>query len=78
MDKRENEEKKSGRKILFALILTVFLILGSFVFFIAARISHEMSQSAIGNLIRSCWQRNFPLLRIRKNLFSPTIEMILW
>ena len=53
MDKRENEEKKSGRKILFALILTVFLILGSFVFFIAARISHEMSQSAIGNLSES-------------------------
>ena len=53
MDKRENEEKKSGRKILFALILTVFLILGSFVFFIAARISREMSQSAIGNLSES-------------------------
>ncbi len=53
MDKRENEEKKSGRKILLTLILTVFLILGSFVFFIAARISHEMSQSAIGNLSES-------------------------
>ena len=51
--KRENQEKKSSRKILITLILTVFLILGSFVFFIAARISQEMSQSAIGNLSES-------------------------
>ncbi len=48
--KRANQEKKSSKKILIVLILTVFIILGSFVFFIAARISHEMSQSAIGNL----------------------------
>ena len=53
MEKRENKERKSGRIVLITLILTVFVILGSFVFFIAARISREMSQSAIGNLSES-------------------------
>ena len=53
MDKKENKEKKIGRKVLIALILTIFIIPGSFVFFIAARISQEMSQSAIGNLSES-------------------------
>ena len=53
MEKRENREKKDSRKILIALILVVFLTLGSFVIFIAARISEEMSLSAIGNLSES-------------------------
>ncbi len=53
MKKRENREKKDSRKILIALILVVFLTLGSFVIFIAARISEEMSLSAIGNLSES-------------------------
>ena len=53
MEKREKKEKKNGKKVLIALLLTIFIILGSFVFFIAARISQEMSQSAIGNLSES-------------------------
>ena len=53
MKKRENQEKTTGRKRLIIPLIIVFFILGSFVFFIARRISTEMSQSAIGNLSES-------------------------
>ncbi len=48
-------EKKltNVRKAFIIPILLIFFILGSFVFFIASRISEEMSQSAIGNLSES-------------------------
>lgn len=45
-----NKGRKSVKKTLIIAILAVFVILGSYVFFIASRISSEMSQSAIGNL----------------------------
>ncbi|MCI8597082.1 MAG: response regulator [Lachnospiraceae bacterium] len=46
-------EKKSGKKILIAFGLALFLVLGSFVIFIVTRISKEMSQSAISTLSES-------------------------
>ncbi|MDE5907651.1 MAG: response regulator [Lachnospiraceae bacterium] len=45
-----NKGRNNVRKTLIIAILVVFMILGSYVFFIASRISREMSQSAIGNL----------------------------
>ena len=53
MKKRENQEKKNDRKRLVIPFVIVFTILGSFVFFIATRISNEMSKSAIDNLSES-------------------------
>ena len=47
---KKNKNRKNVRKTLVITVLLVFAVLGSYVFFIASRISREMSQSAIGNL----------------------------
>ncbi len=49
----EKKENKNEKKILAALVVVVFLILGSFVFYISTRISEEMSLSALSNLTES-------------------------
>lgn len=46
-------QKRDGRKLFFLSIIIVFCILGSVVFFVANRISIEMSTSAIYNLSES-------------------------
>ncbi|GFI02593.1 response regulator [Lachnospiraceae bacterium 64-25] len=47
---KSNKSRTNVRKTLIITVLLVFVVLGSYVFFIASRISGEMSQSAIGNL----------------------------
>ncbi len=46
-------KKNNNKKVLIIFVLLAFLLLGSFVFFIATKISSEMSQSAISNLSES-------------------------
>ena len=53
MSSFKNKIRENGKRILIMLILTVFVILGSFVFYISARITKEMSESAITNLSES-------------------------
>ena len=53
MSSFKNKIRENGKRILIMLILTVFVILGSFVFCISARITKEMSESAITNLSES-------------------------
>ena len=51
--KMNDRQKKDGKKIFFLSIIIVFCILGGVVFFVANKISIEMSASAIYNLSES-------------------------
>ncbi len=64
MSKGKYKNGKKEKKILILSILTVFIILGSFVFHISARITEEMSNSAITNLSESL------------NLIEGTVEVL--
>ncbi len=63
--KMNDRQKKDGKKIFFLSIIIVFCILGGVVFFVANKISIEMSASAIYNLSESL------------DLISNTVETIL-